>query len=110
MKTIKLSCAIADMKDMNELVDTICEITGNEKVSLRDKFKMVTKANSKTLGDLCKHLKLRMEFDYSGKKNMVTVFLEVKNNFMAETNSPEELTCNAPGEDYEKDDDTDDPF
>ena len=67
MKTLKLKVAISSPKDMNELVDTVCKIMNQDTSILRDKFKMVTQANSKSLNDLCKELRLKLTFDYTGK-------------------------------------------
>jgi len=67
MKTLKLKASISSPKDMNELVDTVCKIMNQDTSILRDKFKMVTQANSKSLNDLCKELRLKLTFDYTGK-------------------------------------------
>ena len=84
MKTIRIKVEISNAKDMNELVDKICELRQEDKVALRDRFKMVTQANSKTLNDLCKHLKLKLTFDYSGTKNLAYVDIDVNNAFKTE--------------------------
>jgi len=81
MKNIKLKSSVANVSDMNELVDTVCAIVGKDSAAMRDKFKMVTNANSKTLNDLCKFLNLKVEFDYTGKINTVSVFMIVKDSF-----------------------------
>ena len=80
MKTLKLSAPIGNPKDMNDLVDTICKAMNQDTAILRDKFKMVTQANSKALNDLCKQLKLKLVFDYTGK-NIATVEVLVNESF-----------------------------
>ena len=80
MKTLKLSAPIGSPKDMNELVDIICKAMNQDTAILRDKFKMVTQANSKSLNDLCKQLKLKLVFDYTSK-NIATVEVLVNESF-----------------------------
>ena len=88
MKTIKISGNISVPNDMNQLVETICTITNQDSRELRDRFKMVTKPNPAKITDLCKELKLRVEFDYTVGKGKAIVFIIVNNDY--ELNPKEE--------------------
>ena len=84
----KYSVALSNKKDMNELVKVICEKTGKNEEALRDKFKMVKQADTKTVLDLCKFLKLKFTMDPTGKHNMISV--EIPYDKMVKETAPEE--------------------
>jgi len=106
----RYSVALSNKKDMNELVKVICEKTGKNEEALRDKFKMVKQADTKTVLDLCKFLKIKFTMDPTSGKNMVSVEIpfdkmvdEIEPDTKEETEEAQEIL--PPGEEPSEDDD-----
>ena len=74
----KVTAKISSKKDMNELVDYICEHTGVGSKDMRDKFKMLDKPNSTTLQNMCKLLKLDVMFNNTQETKTVSVLIPNK--------------------------------
>ena len=71
----KATATVSSNRDMNELVDFICDQTGKGTKDMRDKFKMLDRPNSKTVLELCKFLKLNVLFTNNSKVKEISVFL-----------------------------------
>lgn len=113
MRNIKLTVPSSSVHEMNNLVDTVCLIQGEDSVKLRDKFKMVDNASPKKILDLCMHLELNVEFRTKKKKTEIAVSLVVDNNFSLDdpgAKKEEASKKEAPNVSDSEDEDEDVPF
>jgi len=81
MKTIKLVVPASSTSEMNELVDSVCKIAGEDPARLKDKFKMIDMASPKKIMDLCEYFKLSVEYRFNEKAPEIAVSLKVPNDF-----------------------------
>lgn len=81
MKTIKLIVPVSSASEMTNLVDSVCQIMGQDPIPLKDKFKMIDIPSPKKIMDLCEYFKLKVEFRFNEKTPEMAVSLNVQNNF-----------------------------
>lgn len=91
MRNIKLVVPSNSQREMNGLIDKICEAMGQDPKALKDKFKMIDIPSPKKIMDLCEHLKLNVEFRNEGKDKLIAVSIRgVSKNFNIEEPAKEE--------------------